>query len=158
MARKLPELGQAKVAELEAAWREHTAAWAWQRPMVLKLVAQHELSDEQIAVAVGVGRSTVFRYLEKCVDGAWWACCTATTKAGWSRRFRAKTRWRSSRNCSSGSFAGRRTPRRGSKSEPGRSWPWQCLYAAGKSRRGLKSAAQEHGKKDAAEAEAFKTQ
>ena len=69
MARKLPELGQTKVAELEAAWREHTAAWARQRLMVLKLVAQHELSAEQIAGAVGVGRSTVFRYLEKFVEG-----------------------------------------------------------------------------------------
>ncbi len=37
--------------------------------MVLKLVGQHELSAEQIAVAVGVGRSTVFRYLDKFVAG-----------------------------------------------------------------------------------------
>jgi len=37
--------------------------------MVLKLVAQHELSAEQIAVAVGVGRSTVFRYLDKFQTG-----------------------------------------------------------------------------------------
>jgi transposase len=65
MARKLPELGAAKAAELAAAWREHTEAWKRQRLMVMKLVAQHELSAEQIAEAVGVGRSTVFRYLDK---------------------------------------------------------------------------------------------
>jgi DNA-binding IclR family transcriptional regulator len=37
--------------------------------MVLRLVAQHELSADQIAVAVGVGCSTAFRCLEKFVDG-----------------------------------------------------------------------------------------
>jgi len=62
--------------------------------MVLKFVAQHELSAEEIALAVGVGRSTVFRYLEKFVDGAWGACCTATTRAGWSQRAKTTTRWR----------------------------------------------------------------
>ena len=69
MARKLPDLGPTKVAELAAAWREHTSGWARQRLMVLKLVAQHALSAEQIAEAVGVGRSTVFRYLDKFLTG-----------------------------------------------------------------------------------------
>jgi transposase len=69
MARKLPQLGPTKAAELEAAWPEHTSAWARQRLMVLKLVAQHVLSAEQIATAVGVGRRTVFRYLEKFQSG-----------------------------------------------------------------------------------------
>lgn len=69
MARKLPQLGLTKAAELEAAWPEHTSAWARQRLMVLKLVAQHVLSAGQIAAAVGVGRRTVFRYLDKFVAG-----------------------------------------------------------------------------------------
>ena len=69
MARKLPQLGPTKMAELEAAWTEHTSAWARQRLMVLKLVAQHLLSAEQIATAVGVGRRSVFRYLDKFQTG-----------------------------------------------------------------------------------------
>ncbi|MDP1581567.1 MAG: IS630 family transposase [Candidatus Didemnitutus sp.] len=69
MARKLPELGERAAAELAAGWREHAGAWARQRLMVMKLVAQHELSAAQIAEAVGVGRSTVFRYLDKFLEG-----------------------------------------------------------------------------------------
>jgi transposase len=69
MARKLPELGAEKAAALSVAWKEHTEAWERQRLMVMKLVAQHELSAGQIAEAVGVGRSTVFRYLDKFMKG-----------------------------------------------------------------------------------------
>ena len=69
MARFLPELGAAKAAELDPAWREHTAAWARQRLLVLRLVAQHELTAAQIAAAAGVARSTVFRYLDKFLAG-----------------------------------------------------------------------------------------
>jgi transposase len=69
MARHLPSLGAAKAAELETAWREHTVAWARQRLLVLRLVAQHELSAEKIATAAGVARSTVFRYLDKFLAG-----------------------------------------------------------------------------------------
>jgi len=68
MARKLPQLGATKAAELAAAWEEHTEAWARQRLMVMKLVAQHKLNAAQIAEAVGVGRSTVFRYLDKFME------------------------------------------------------------------------------------------
>jgi transposase len=69
MARYLPQLGAPKAAELEAAWREHTAPWARQRLLVLRLVAQHELNAEQIAQAAGVARSTVFRYLDLFLAG-----------------------------------------------------------------------------------------
>lgn len=51
------------MAELETAWREYTAAWARQRLLVIRLVVQHKLSAERIALAAGVARSTVFRYL-----------------------------------------------------------------------------------------------
>jgi transposase len=82
MARKLPELGQTKAEELAAAWREHTEAWARQRLMVMKLVAQHELSAAQIAEAVGVGRSTVFRYLDKFLEGGIKGLLTREHKGG----------------------------------------------------------------------------
>ena len=82
MARKLPELGAAKAAELAAAWKEHTEAWERQRLMVMKLVAQHELSAAQIAEAVGVGRSTVFRYLDKFIAGGVEGLLTREHKGG----------------------------------------------------------------------------
>ena len=69
MARYLPHLGAPKAAELEAAWRKHTASWARQRLLVLRLVAQHELNAEQIAQAAGAARSTVFRYLDLFLAG-----------------------------------------------------------------------------------------
>ena len=49
--------------------REHTAWWARQRLLVIRLVAQHELSAERIAAAAGVNRSTVFRYLDNFQAG-----------------------------------------------------------------------------------------
>lgn len=64
MARYLPKLGEKNVKELEAAWEEHTEAWARQRLLVVKLIAQHELNAEQIAQAAGISRRTVFRYLD----------------------------------------------------------------------------------------------
>ena len=69
MARKPPKLGAEKAAALSVAWKEHTEAWARQRLMVMKLVEQHELSAGQIAEAMGVGRSTVFRHLDKFMVG-----------------------------------------------------------------------------------------
>jgi transposase len=69
MTRKLPELGAAKMSELAEAWRKHTEPWERQRLMVMKLVAQHELSAAKIGEAVGVGRATVFRYLESFLTG-----------------------------------------------------------------------------------------
>jgi len=69
MARILPQVGAAKAAELETAWRERTEAWVRQRLLVVRLVAQHELNAAQIATAAGVARSTVFRYLDKFLVG-----------------------------------------------------------------------------------------
>ncbi len=63
MARKLPELGEEVVKQIEEAWGQAQAEWARERLRVVRLVAQHELSAQQIAEAVGVSRATVFNYL-----------------------------------------------------------------------------------------------
>lgn len=65
MARRLRRLGEQVVADLDAAWVQPQADWARQRLMVMRLVAQHELTAEQIAVAAGVTRKTVFNYLAR---------------------------------------------------------------------------------------------
>ena len=48
MARKLPELGAAVVAEIEAAWVQAQPDWARCRLLVVRLIAQHELTVAQI--------------------------------------------------------------------------------------------------------------
>ena len=48
MGRKLPELGEAVVGEIEAAWAQPQEDWARRRLMVVKLIAQHELTVAQI--------------------------------------------------------------------------------------------------------------
>lgn len=69
MARKLPELGAAVVAEIEAAWAQAQPDWARCRLLVVRLIAQHELTVAQIMRAAGVCRQTVFVYRDKVVAG-----------------------------------------------------------------------------------------
>ena len=69
MARKLPELGPELVAEIEAAWARPQADWARRRLLVVRLIAQHELTAAQIMRAADVSRQTVFTYRDKVVAG-----------------------------------------------------------------------------------------
>ncbi len=69
MARTLPQLGEAAAEQLQVASKQkHLPAWALKRLWVLRLVAQHQHSAQQIAELVGVSRSTVFHYLEKFLN------------------------------------------------------------------------------------------
>lgn len=69
MARKIPELGAQLVAEIEVAWAKPQAAWAHRRLLVVRLIAQHELTVEQIARVADVSRQTVFTYRDAAVAG-----------------------------------------------------------------------------------------
>lgn len=73
MARRLPELGERRLSELKEAWKSERRDWARQRLRVIRLVARHEHSAQEIADLVGVSRATVFNYLrafeEKGVEG-----------------------------------------------------------------------------------------
>ena len=62
MARTLPDFGEELVKEIETAWRQPQADWARQRLLVVRLIAQHELTSEQIARVADVSRKTVFNY------------------------------------------------------------------------------------------------
>lgn len=158
MARKLPRLGPTKVAELETAWTEHTSAWARQRLMVLKLVAQHLLSAEQIAAVVGVSRRSVFRYLDKFqTDGVAGLLQrdhkggTAPTLAGADREdFLAQLR--------EGKFRRAKEMQAWIKARTQRTLALSSIYTlVGKAGGVLKVPRKTHAKKDAAKAEAFKT-
>jgi transposase len=73
MSRRLPELGERRLPELKEAWQSERRDWARQRLRVIRLVARHEHSAQEIAEVVGVSRATVFNYLrafeEKGVAG-----------------------------------------------------------------------------------------
>lgn len=70
MGRNLPELGAAVVAAIEAAWAQPQEEWARRRLLVVRLIAQHELTVAQIMRVADVSRQTVFTYRDKVVaDG-----------------------------------------------------------------------------------------
>jgi transposase len=159
MARKLPELGQAKIEELKAAWREHTEAWARQRLMVLKLVGQHELSAEQIAVAVGVGRSTVFRYLDKFVAGGVAGLLHREYKGGPVPTLQGADREAFLEQLRQGRFRRAKEAQAWIKARTRTELALSSVYTLlGKAGGVLKVPRKTHAKKDAAKAEAFKTE
>lgn len=57
------------MSELDQAWKEKQPDWARQRLMVLRLVARHEHSAEEIGEMVGIGRASVFNYLKAYLKG-----------------------------------------------------------------------------------------
>jgi len=69
MARKLPALGEKLVKGIDDAWTEPQAEWARQRLLVVRLIAQHELTTAQIARIAGVSRKSVFNYRAALVSG-----------------------------------------------------------------------------------------
>ena len=58
MARTLRALEKKRREELAAAWAQPQPEWTRLRLLVLRLIAQHELSAAQIAEAVGVSRAS----------------------------------------------------------------------------------------------------
>jgi transposase len=69
MARKLPELGAGLGKEIEAAWQQPQEEWARKRLLVVRLIAQHELTAEQITRVAEVSRQTVFSYRDLVMAG-----------------------------------------------------------------------------------------
>lgn len=69
MARTLPQLGEALVREIEAAWAQPQPDWARRRLLVVRLIAQHELTVAEIMRVADVSRQTVFTYRDKVVAG-----------------------------------------------------------------------------------------
>jgi transposase len=69
MARILPPLGEELVKAIEAAWGQPQADWARTRLLVVRLIAQHELTTQQIAKVAGVSRKSVFNYRDLVVTG-----------------------------------------------------------------------------------------
>lgn len=69
MARTLPKLGHEVVTAIEAAWARPQVDWARRRLLVVRLIAQHELTVAEIMKVADVSRQTVFTYRDKVVGG-----------------------------------------------------------------------------------------
>jgi transposase len=67
--RKLPDLGTELVAEIEAAWTKPQETWARRRLLVVRLIAQHELTVDQIMRVAEVSRQSVFTYRDTLLTG-----------------------------------------------------------------------------------------
>ena len=69
MPRNIPPLGEELVQAIEEAWAKPQAEWARTRLLVVRLIAQHELTTEQIAKVAGVSRKSVFNYRDALARG-----------------------------------------------------------------------------------------
>ena len=69
MARTIPPLGETLVREIEEAWAKPQEDWARKRLLVVRLIAQHELTTAQIARAAGVSRKSIFNYRDRLEKG-----------------------------------------------------------------------------------------
>jgi transposase len=125
---KLPELGSVKAVELATVWREHTEALERQRLLVIKLMAQHELSAAQIAEAMGVGRSTLFRYLDKFIAGGIVGLLTREHKGGYVPTLQGHEREEFLKQLRQGRFRRAKEAQAWIKERPRKgSWPWAAF-------------------------------
>lgn len=69
MARTLPQLGEEQVKALQIAWNKDCSPKLKVRLQVLRLVARHEHTAEEIADIAGVSRATVFNHLDRFMSG-----------------------------------------------------------------------------------------
>ena len=157
MNRRMAELGAELVKQVEAAWPRHTQAWERERLMVLRLVAQHELSAQQIAEAVGVDRATVFRYVKTARAGGVAALLRREHKGGQQPTLQGEDRAEFVEALRAGRFRRAKEARAWIGQRTGRtvslSGVYKILQKAGAV---LKVPRKSHAKKDPAKAEAFK--
>ena len=57
------------VGQIEAAWAQVQPEWARRRQLVVRLIAQHELTVAAIMKVADVSRQTVFTYRDTLVAG-----------------------------------------------------------------------------------------
>ena len=69
MARTMAPVGSERLKEVEAALKMYTKAWQQQRLLVIRMIARHEMSVQQIAEYLGVARSRIFVWRDKFEEG-----------------------------------------------------------------------------------------
>ncbi len=71
MPRTLPPLGEEWVKEIEGAWERPQEDWARQPLLVVRLIAQHELTTAQIAKVAGDRTHTLGPLTMRDWAGCW---------------------------------------------------------------------------------------
>lgn len=157
MARPLPQIGADKAAQLENAWQTHTEDWQRQRLLVIRLVAQHALSAEQIAQAVGISRMSVFRYLKLFQEEGAEALLVRKHGGGRKSALNEETKPAFLEALKAGEFRRAKEAQAWIAGRTGRKPILSGVYKLlGKVGGVLKVPRKLHAKKDAAKAEAFK--
>lgn len=159
MARRLPEIGAARAAEVEGAWRQEKGVKERQRLLVIRLVAQHELNAAQIAEAAGVGRATVFRYLDKFLGGGVAGLLEREYKGGGRATMDAAQQAKFTEQLRAGKFRRAKEAQAWIRAQTGTGLALSSVYTLlGKAGGVLKVPRKTHAKKDAAQSEAYKTE
>lgn len=159
MARKLPELGAKLVAEVEEAWAKPQEEWARRRLLVVRLIAQHELTVAQIMRVADVSRQTVFTYRDTLLAGGVAALLTRKQAPGRQPAVRGAVAEEFIARLGAGKFRQARDAQAWIKKRTHRqlteSGVRQLLRRVGGK---LKVPRKSHAKKDPAQAKAFKAE
>jgi len=157
MARILRELGETVRTDLAAAWEETQPEWARRRLLVLRLIAQHELSAAQIAEAVGVSRATVFNYLDTAQTDGVAALLERGHSGGPAATLAGDDHTAFVEQLRLGKFRRAKEAQAWIKQRTKKTLALSSVYTLlGKAGGVLKVPRKTHAKKDAAQAEAFK--
>ena len=159
MARTLPKIGQELVEQIEQAWQAPQPGWARERLRVVRLIAQHELSAEQIAKACDVSRKSVFNYRDLLANGGLEALLTRRFAPGKKPLVRGAVAEEFKERLEKGSFRSARHAqawiKKRTRKTLSESGALKVLRRLGGKR---KSPRKSHGKKDPKKAEAFKAE
>jgi transposase len=157
--RKLPELGAELTAEIERAWAEPQEERARKRLLVVRLIAQHELTVDQIVKVADVSRQTVFTYRDKVVEEGVEGLLRRKHSGGRRPLVRGKLRDEFVERLSEGRFRSAKDAqafvRKRTRKDMSESGVRQMLRRLGGR---LKTPRKSHAKKDPAKANAFKAE
>jgi hypothetical protein len=115
MARSLPKLDERVMVEIEAGWSHPQEEWARRLLLVMRLIAQHELTVAEIMRIADGCRQTMFVYRDKVV-AAGMAGLLKRGKAPGKRPASARCRRSSSGGWRRGSSSRRGMPKLGCRS------------------------------------------
>ena len=144
------------MTELETAWATRTQGWERKRLQVIRLVAQHKLTAEEIAEAVDVGRATVFRYISAFITGGTEALLKREHKGGRTGTLKAQDREDFLKKLKMGYFRSANEARTWIEQRTGKCLSLPSIYQLlGKVGAVLKVPRKTHAKKDPLAAEIF---
>jgi transposase len=155
--RRLPELGEQRVKELEEAWGSKHEDWARKRLLVIRLIGRHEHSAQEIGEIAGVCRSSVFKYLERFLEGGVEGLLGRNYRGGKKARMSPVLQEQLVEKLRVGAFRRAKEAQAWVREQEGCDLALSTMYYwLGKAGGVLKMPRKTHQKKEAAEVEAFR--